>query len=175
MRRIALYVLAALALVVVALNWTYGRLPGEPKPTGSFVQIGKLRIHYLERPGTGTPVVLIHGLPGTAEDFNTVTPLLTGHRTIAFDRPGFGYSGHGYLKFDRQVQSTRRADASAARAAADPRRTLPTAARSRSATPSAITRCEASCWSLGTAAAGQHLGTYDECRRTWSKSSCSCR
>jgi pimeloyl-ACP methyl ester carboxylesterase len=47
--------------------------------------------------------VLIHGLPGTAEDFNKVTPLLAGHRTIAFDRPGFGYSGHGYLEFDRQI------------------------------------------------------------------------
>lgn len=101
--RLALYVLAALALIVVVLNWTYGRLPGEPRPSGSFVQVGKLRIRYLERAGSGTPVVLIHGLPGTAEDFNAVTPLLAGHRTIAFDRPGFGYSGHGYLKFDRQL------------------------------------------------------------------------
>ena len=25
--------LAAIALIVVALNWTYGRLPAEPKPT----------------------------------------------------------------------------------------------------------------------------------------------
>jgi pimeloyl-ACP methyl ester carboxylesterase len=106
MRRIlryALYALAALAVVVVVLNWTVGRLPSEPKPSGSFVRVGGLRIHYLERPGSGTPVVLIHGLPGTAEDFNEVTPLLGGHRTIAFDRPGFGYSGDGYLKFDRQV------------------------------------------------------------------------
>jgi pimeloyl-ACP methyl ester carboxylesterase len=101
--RIALLVLAVLALIVVVLNWTYGRLPGEPKPHGSFVTVDGLRIHYLERAGTGTPVVLIHGLPGTAEDFNKVTPLLAGHRTIAFDRPGFGYSGNGYLKFDRQI------------------------------------------------------------------------
>jgi pimeloyl-ACP methyl ester carboxylesterase len=101
--RIGLLVLAALALLVVVLNWTYGRLPGEPKPHGSFVTVDGLRIHYLERAGTGTPVVLIHGLPGTAEDFNKVTPLLAGHRTIAFDRPGFGYSGDGYLKFDRQI------------------------------------------------------------------------
>ncbi|MFI4990138.1 MAG: alpha/beta fold hydrolase [Solirubrobacterales bacterium] len=101
--RIALLVLAALALIVVVLNWTYGRLPSEPKPSGSFIRVGALRIHYLERPGSGTPVVLIHGLPGTAEDFNKVTPLLAGHRTIAFDRPGFGYSGDGYMKFDRQI------------------------------------------------------------------------
>ncbi|MHB8234866.1 MAG: alpha/beta fold hydrolase [Solirubrobacteraceae bacterium] len=101
--RYALYVLGALAVAVVVLNWTYGRLPSEPKPSGSFVRVGSLRIHYLERPASGTPVVLIHGLPGTAEDFNAVTPLLAGHRTIAFDRPGFGYSTGGYVTFDRQI------------------------------------------------------------------------
>jgi pimeloyl-ACP methyl ester carboxylesterase len=104
-RRLLLIAFAALALVVVALNWTYGRLPGEPKPAGAFVQVGKLRIRYLERPGRGTPVVLIHGLPGTAEDFDAVTPLLAGDRTIAIDRPGFGYSTGGYVSFDRQLQA----------------------------------------------------------------------
>jgi pimeloyl-ACP methyl ester carboxylesterase len=102
--RLALYAAAGLALIVVVLNWTYGRLPGEPRSQGSFVRVAGMRIHYLERPGSGTPVVLIHGLPGTAEDFNEVTPLLAGHRTIAIDRPGFGYSGDGYVKFDRQVE-----------------------------------------------------------------------
>jgi pimeloyl-ACP methyl ester carboxylesterase len=102
--RLTLYALAALALVVVVLNWTYGRLPGEPKPQGSFVTVDGLRIHYFERAGAGTPVVLLHGLPGTAEDWNQVTPLLSGHRTIAIDRPGFGYSSGGYVKFGRQVE-----------------------------------------------------------------------
>lgn len=92
-------------MVVVALNWTYGRLPAEPRPTGSFIQVGKLRIHYLERPGSGTPVVLIHGLPGTAEDWEDVTPLLASHRTIAIDRPGFGYSTGGYVPFNQQLET----------------------------------------------------------------------
>lgn len=104
-RRLLLALAATLALVVVVLNWTYGRLPAEPKPTGSFVQVGNLRIHYIERPGTGTPIVLIHGLPGTAEDFDAVTPLLAGHRTVAIDRPGFGYSSGGYVPFERQLQA----------------------------------------------------------------------
>lgn len=104
-RRVLLPIFAVLALVVVVLNWTYGRLPAEPRPAGSFVQVGKLRIHYLERPGSGTPVLLIHGLPGTADDFDAVTPLLAGHRTIAIDRPGFGYSSGGYVPFDRQLQA----------------------------------------------------------------------
>jgi pimeloyl-ACP methyl ester carboxylesterase len=100
-----LRLLALLVLAIVVANWTYGRLPSEPKPTGSFVQIGKLRIRYLERQGTGAPVVLIHGLPGTADDFDKVTPLLAGRRTIAIDRPGFGFSTGGYVSFDRQLQT----------------------------------------------------------------------
>jgi pimeloyl-ACP methyl ester carboxylesterase len=104
-RRRLLYAVGLLALVVVVLNWTYGRLPAEPRPTGSFMQVGKLRIHYIEHAGTGTPVVLIHGLPGTAEDWEDVTPLLAGHRTIAIDRPGFGYSSGGYVPFNRQLEA----------------------------------------------------------------------
>ena len=93
-----------LALVVIVLNWTYGRLPAEPRPTGSFAQIGNLRIRYIEHRGPGVPVVLIHGLPGTAEDWEDVTPLLAGHRTIAIDRPGFGFSSGGYVPFNRQLE-----------------------------------------------------------------------
>ena len=102
--RLLLYALTVLAIAIVVLNWTYGRLPAEPKPRGSFVTVDGLRIHYLERAGAGTPVVLLHGLPGTAEDWNEVTPLLRGHRTIAIDRPGFGYSSGGYVKFNRQIE-----------------------------------------------------------------------
>lgn len=104
-RRLSLAIFAVLALTVVVLNWTYGRLPAEPRPTGSFVQIGNLRIHYLERAGAGTAVLLIHGLPGTADDFDAVTPLLAGHRTVAIDRPGFGYSSGGYVPFNSQLQA----------------------------------------------------------------------
>ena len=103
-RRLLLAVVGVLAVAIVVLNWTYGRLPAEPRPTGSFIQIGKLRIHYLEHAGAGTPVLLIHGLPGTADDWEDVTPLLAGHHTIAIDRPGFGYSTGGYVPFDRQLE-----------------------------------------------------------------------
>jgi pimeloyl-ACP methyl ester carboxylesterase len=106
MRRLIVRVLLALLALVVVLNWTYGRLPATPRPTGSFVQLrGGLRIRYLERPGGGPAVLLIHGLPGTAEDFNLVTPLLAGRRTIAIDRPGFGFSSGGYFPFSRQLQA----------------------------------------------------------------------
>lgn len=97
--------IAALALLVVALNWTWGRLPSEPAARGSFVELGGLRVHYIERPGRGVPVLLLHGLPGTAEDWNAVTALLPGRRTIAIDRPGFGYSGGGYVPAARQLST----------------------------------------------------------------------
>jgi pimeloyl-ACP methyl ester carboxylesterase len=95
-----------LAAAIVVLNWTYGRLPTTPKATGSFIQLsGGLKVRYLERPGREPAVLLIHGLPGTAEDFEYVTPLIQGHRTIAIDRPGFGFSSGGYFPFDRQLQA----------------------------------------------------------------------
>jgi pimeloyl-ACP methyl ester carboxylesterase len=106
MRRLIVRVLLALLALVVILNWTYGRLPATPRPTGRFVALrGGLRIRYLERPGSGPAVLLIHGLPGTAEDFDLVTPLLAGRRTIAIDRPGFGFSSGGYFPFSRQLQA----------------------------------------------------------------------
>jgi pimeloyl-ACP methyl ester carboxylesterase len=106
--RILLRALLGVVLVVVLLNWTYGRLPATPRPTGSFVRLaGGLRIHYLERPGAEPAVLLIHGLPGTAKDWNEVTALLPGRRTVAIDRPGFGFSSGGYFPFGRQLQAIR--------------------------------------------------------------------
>lgn len=104
-RKLLLRGALALAVVVVVLNWTYGRLPTTPHATGSFIQLAGMKIRYLERPGPEPAVLLIHGLPGTAEDFEEVTPLLAGHRTIAIDRPGYGFSGGGYFPFDRQLQA----------------------------------------------------------------------
>jgi pimeloyl-ACP methyl ester carboxylesterase len=102
-RRILGAVLVALAAFVVLVNWTWGNLPSEPPRSGNEAQLGDVRVRYVEHPGNGTPIVLIHGLPGTAEDFEKVTPLLAGHRTIALDRPGYGYSDGGYHPIGRQL------------------------------------------------------------------------
>jgi pimeloyl-ACP methyl ester carboxylesterase len=80
-------------------------LPATPRATGPFVQLSGLKVRYVEQPGPGPAVLLIHGLPGTADDFEAVTPLLRGHRTIAIDRPGYGFSTGGYFTFDRQLQA----------------------------------------------------------------------
>jgi pimeloyl-ACP methyl ester carboxylesterase len=64
----------------------------EHPPTGRFVTVNGVRLHYLER-GEGPPVVLLHGKVVTPEEFQTsgvVDLLARQHRVIAFDRPGFG-------------------------------------------------------------------------------------
>src|SRR5690242_17317337 len=64
-------------------------------PTGRLLTIEGVRLHYLER-GEGPPVVLLHGNGMTSEDFELSGVLglaAQNHRVIAFDRPGFGYSG----------------------------------------------------------------------------------
>lgn len=43
-----------------------------------------------------TPVILLHGSPGSAANFSRLGPMLaaSGRRVIAVDLPGFGYSDH---------------------------------------------------------------------------------
>jgi pimeloyl-ACP methyl ester carboxylesterase len=63
-------------------------------PTGRFVEIDGVRLHYVER-GEGPPVVLIHGNTVSLLDFEAsglIDRLAANHRVIAFDRPGFGHS-----------------------------------------------------------------------------------
>jgi pimeloyl-ACP methyl ester carboxylesterase len=64
-------------------------------PTGQFIEVDGIRLHYLER-GAGIPVVLLHGNGTMAYEFE-VSSLLglaaENYRVLAFDRPGYGYSG----------------------------------------------------------------------------------
>ncbi len=59
---------------------------------GTFVEIDGARLHYVDR-GSGSPIVLIHGLGGQLRNFNyLLEELAEHHRVIAIDRPGSGYS-----------------------------------------------------------------------------------
>jgi len=61
---------------------------------GRFLDVDGVRLHYVER-GSGTPLVLVHGLGSMIDDF-----VLSGlfaraaehYRVIAIDRPGYGHS-----------------------------------------------------------------------------------
>lgn len=63
-------------------------------PTGRFITVNGVRLHYVER-GTGSPLVLLHGNGSMIQDFESSGLLdlaAKSYRVIAFDRPGFGYS-----------------------------------------------------------------------------------
>lgn len=99
-------ILLAVFVVIVVLNWTWGKLPGEPPaPAGSkYAQVGDTRIHYVETKGKEPAVLMIHGLPGTYGDFGPVQQVMKGRRTISIDRPGFGYSSGDYMAFADQLK-----------------------------------------------------------------------
>ena len=60
--------------------------------TSKFVIVDGTRLHFVIK-GEGRPVVLIHGNPGSTQDWTRVFgPLAARHRVIAFDRPGHGSS-----------------------------------------------------------------------------------
>src|SRR3954453_12671595 len=87
---------AAAALAASALYNAYRarRSEREHPPAGRFVEVGGVRLHYLEK-GAGPPVVLLHGNVVTAEDWvlSGVLDRVAGrHRVVAFDRPGYGHS-----------------------------------------------------------------------------------
>lgn len=63
-------------------------------PTGRFVEINGVRLHYVER-GQGVPLVLLHGNGSMVQDFQSsglIEMAAKKYRVIAFDRPGFGHS-----------------------------------------------------------------------------------
>jgi pimeloyl-ACP methyl ester carboxylesterase len=64
------------------------------RPIGRFLDVGGVRLHYLER-GEGDPLVLLHGSGSMIEDFVTsglIDMAAKKHRVVVFDRPGYGHS-----------------------------------------------------------------------------------
>jgi pimeloyl-ACP methyl ester carboxylesterase len=63
-------------------------------PVGKFVDVGGVRLHYVEW-GEGEPLVLLHGNGSMIQDFSSsglLEKAAQKFKVIAFDRPGFGYS-----------------------------------------------------------------------------------
>jgi pimeloyl-ACP methyl ester carboxylesterase len=60
---------------------------------GRHVAVNGMKIRVVQQ-GSGRDVLLIHGSPGSLEDWQPVMDALAGSmRVTAFDRPGHGYSG----------------------------------------------------------------------------------
>jgi Predicted hydrolases or acyltransferases (alpha/beta hydrolase superfamily) len=76
--------------------------------SGEFVTVGGINLHYVSA-GTGRPVVLIHGNPGSHRDYTmaVLDKLSQSFQAIAFDRPGHGCSErHDSGKRNVEVQAS---------------------------------------------------------------------
>jgi pimeloyl-ACP methyl ester carboxylesterase len=98
---VLLAIVAAGLTVVGALHHPEARLPaGRP---GSYVTVSGTRFRYVQS-GTGPDVLLIHGSPGSAEDWDPIFERLAQkHRVTAYDRPGHGYSEGWTLPHTHEV------------------------------------------------------------------------
>lgn len=101
----ALYIVIGLLLTLAAVNLIVGRLPRKGPMPGRTIDVAGHLLHFIERPGDGLPVVMIHGMPGNALDFSHVLDELPGARCLAFDRPGYGWSSGAPLPFRQQVEA----------------------------------------------------------------------
>lgn len=97
MRRILLgIVVVVAALIALPPLWfaVAGAERPELPPPGTRVELPDGRgLNVVER-GSGPPVVLVHGLPGTAYDWQPLTEALAarGRHVLAVDRAGYGHS-----------------------------------------------------------------------------------
>ncbi|MGC2300949.1 MAG: alpha/beta fold hydrolase [Acidobacteriaceae bacterium] len=72
-------------LLIEGIHSEYTEIP--------FANSGRVRMHYYAG-GSGTPIVLVHGLGGRAEDWASLMPQMVRdhHRVYALDLPGYGRS-----------------------------------------------------------------------------------
>jgi pimeloyl-ACP methyl ester carboxylesterase len=97
LRKVAAVGACAVAFLLgglTVLGWTErASLDLPPGVPGRHVEVDGTPIRYLQG-GRGPDVLLVHGSPGTVEDWEPVFARLTTHfRVTAFDRPGHGFSG----------------------------------------------------------------------------------
>src|SRR5438309_9237828 len=63
-----------------------------PQAHSKFVTVDGARLHFVIK-GAGRPVVLIHGNPGSCQDWSRLYgPISSHYCAFAFDRPGHGHS-----------------------------------------------------------------------------------
>lgn len=99
MRRFVVIAVVLLIAVVfgppqVARLTGSGPDPSARPAPGRSVDIGNGRSINVVETGRGSPIVLVHGLPSNAYDWDQLPKQLaaSGHRVIAYDRIGYGYS-----------------------------------------------------------------------------------
>lgn len=102
-KKTLLTVTAVAIVAVVVVNLTWAKLPAMPPADGKYISLRGKETHYVEQPGDGVPVVMLHGLPGSHKDFEPVIAKLSGAHVFSIDRPGFGWSNGGWMPYQDQI------------------------------------------------------------------------
>jgi pimeloyl-ACP methyl ester carboxylesterase len=105
-----LVIVVAIYLILLGVSHVVRRVgPDAPPPPGPSVEVRAVQAdRLLDRPvrlayvdegpaegGSASTIVLLHGSPGTKNDFDRILPVLRQrHRVVAPDLPGFGASSH---------------------------------------------------------------------------------
>jgi pimeloyl-ACP methyl ester carboxylesterase len=99
-------IFAILLTVVTAAGLLYRPEDRIPEGFGGrFADVGALRLRVVQS-GTGPDVLLIHGCPGSVEDWSPLMEIVSGDRRVtAYDRPGHGYSSGSSLPYTLQHNS----------------------------------------------------------------------
>ena len=99
---------ATLAAAALYAKVRTGQAERENPPEGEFIDIDRVRLHYIDR-GEGPVVVLVHGNGSMIQDFQLsgiVDKLAETNRVIVFDRPGYGHSDRpDFRNFDPRSQA----------------------------------------------------------------------
>jgi pimeloyl-ACP methyl ester carboxylesterase len=89
-KRFCLVILLVLGISIGVLSAQAPQIPAGF--VGKFIQVRGMQIRY-HQVGSGPDILLIHGLPGSIEDWQTVIgPLSSWYRVTVYDRPGNGFS-----------------------------------------------------------------------------------
>jgi hypothetical protein len=83
-------VVAALALSALVNRKLAKKAERENPPTGKFVEVDGVRLHYFER-GDGEPLVLLHGIDSAIQDFQCsglIEMAAKKYRVIVFGSTG---------------------------------------------------------------------------------------
>src|SRR6266403_556000 len=88
---------ASLAFSSICSNGQNQTVPGQP--VGNFITVFGAKVHYVDA-GSGSPVILLHGLADDIGVWESVMPVLAAkHRVIALDQIGFGRSDKPLLDY----------------------------------------------------------------------------